>query len=47
MYKRQAYDLAGKPWAKENHLLGTAELRTLFPQPVRISNLGMTLVATT
>ena len=43
----RAYDLVGKPWAKENHLLGTAELRALFPVPVRISNLGMTLVATT
>jgi len=36
-----------KPWAKENRLLGPAELRALFPVPVRIHNLGMTLVATT
>lgn len=43
----RAYDLAGKPWAKENHLLGPGELRDLFPVPVRIHNLGMTLVATT
>jgi SAM-dependent methyltransferase len=43
----RAYDLVRKPWAKENHLLGPAELRALFPVPVRIHNLGMTLVATT
>jgi SAM-dependent methyltransferase len=43
----RAYDLAGTPWAKENHLLGPGELRGLFPVPVRIHNLGMTLVATT
>jgi SAM-dependent methyltransferase len=43
----RAYDLAGKPWAKENHLLGPSELRALFPVPVRVHNLGMTLVATT
>jgi SAM-dependent methyltransferase len=43
----RAYDLAGKPWAKENHLLGPSELRAVFPVPVRIHNLGMTLVATT
>jgi SAM-dependent methyltransferase len=42
-----AYDLARKPWAKENHLLGPADLRALFPVPVRIVNLGMTLVAIT
>lgn len=41
----RAYDLAGKGFAKENHLLGPAELRALFPGPVRIVNLGMTLVA--
>ena len=43
----RAYDLVGKPWAKENHLLGAADLRALFPVPVRVHNLGMTLVATT
>jgi SAM-dependent methyltransferase len=39
------YDVARRPWAKENHLLGPAGLRALFPGPVRIVNLGMTLVA--
>ncbi len=43
----RAYDLVRKPWAKENHLLGPGDLRALFPVPVRIHNLGMTLVATT
>jgi SAM-dependent methyltransferase len=43
----RAYDLARMPWAKENHLLGARDLRALFPVPVRIQNLGMTLVATT
>ena len=28
----RAYDLAGKPWAKENHLLGPAELRGALPR---------------
>ncbi len=41
----RAYDLLRKPWAKENHLLGPADLRSLFPGDVRIVNLGMTLVA--
>jgi SAM-dependent methyltransferase len=41
----RVYELAGKPWAKENVLLGPSELRALFPVPVRIVNLGMTLVA--
>ena len=41
----RAYDLLRKPWAKENHLLGPADLRELFPVDVRIVNLGMTLVA--
>ena len=27
------YDLAGRSWAKENHLLGPSELRALFPAP--------------
>ncbi len=43
----RAYDLARKPWAKENRLLSPAELRALFPVPVRIVNLGLTLVAMT
>lgn len=41
----RAYDLAGMPWAKENHLLSPATLRDLFPGAVRIHNLGLTLVA--
>jgi SAM-dependent methyltransferase len=41
----RAYDLARKPWAKENHLLGPADLRDLFPGEVRVVNLGMTLAA--
>ena len=36
----RAYDLARKPWAKENHLLGPRELRDLFPATARIVNLG-------
>ena len=43
----RAYELAGKSWAVENHLLGPADLRSLFPGDVEIHNLGMTLVATT
>jgi SAM-dependent methyltransferase len=43
----RAYDLTGKGWARENRLLGPAELRSLFPVPVRIVNLGLTLVAIT
>ena len=39
------YDLARKPWAKENHLLGAGALERLFPCEVRIVNLGLTLVA--
>jgi SAM-dependent methyltransferase len=41
----RAYDLVGKPWAKENHLLGPGDLRDLFPGDVRVVNLGMTLAA--
>jgi SAM-dependent methyltransferase len=41
----RAYDLARKPWAKENHLLGPGELRDLFPSEARVVNLGLTLVA--
>ena len=43
----RAYDLTGRSWAKENRLLGPSELRALFPGPVRIVNLGLTLVAIT
>ncbi len=43
----RAYDLAGTSWAKENHLLGPADFRSLFPVRVELHNLGMTLVATT
>jgi SAM-dependent methyltransferase len=47
--EHRAYELLGKPWAKENHLLGPRELRDLFPSgrrdDVRIVNLGLTLVA--
>jgi SAM-dependent methyltransferase len=42
---RRAYDLARKPWAKDNRLLGPASLRELFPPQARIVNLGLTLVA--
>jgi SAM-dependent methyltransferase len=41
----RAYDLARKPFAKENHLLGPRALRELFPADARVLNLGMTLVA--
>jgi SAM-dependent methyltransferase len=41
----RAYELARKPWAKENHLLGPGGLQRLFPEETRIVNLGMTLVA--
>lgn len=41
----RAYDLAHKPWAKRNRLLGPAALAALFPGDVRIVNLGLTLVA--
>jgi SAM-dependent methyltransferase len=43
----RAYELAGRGWARENHLLGSGDLRRLFPGPVRIVNLGLTLVAIT
>jgi hypothetical protein len=43
----RAYDLAGKSWARENHLLGPRELRSLFPGGVEVRNLGLTLVAIT
>jgi len=41
----RAYELLRVPWAKENHLLGPGELARLFPQEVRVVNLGLTLVA--
>ena len=41
----RGYELARKPWAKENHLLGPGALRELFPPEARVLNLGMTLVA--
>ena len=41
----RGYELARKPWAKENRLLGPGELEELFPGEVRIVNLGMTLAA--
>ena len=41
----RAYDLARKPWAKGNRLLGPRSLAELFPRDVRIVNLGLTLVA--
>jgi SAM-dependent methyltransferase len=41
----RAYDLARKPWAKQNHLLGPGDLERLFRGRARIVNLGMTLVA--
>ena len=41
----RAYDLARKPWAKNNCLLGPGALRDLFPREARIVNLGLTLVA--
>ncbi len=41
----RAYDVARKPWAKNNCLLGPGALRDLFPPEARIVNLGLTLVA--
>jgi SAM-dependent methyltransferase len=43
----RAYRLARRPWAAENRLLGSGDLRGLFPVPVRIVILGLTLVAIT
>jgi SAM-dependent methyltransferase len=42
-----AYNVTGRGWARENHLLGSGDLRRLFPGPVRVVNLGLTLVAIT
>jgi SAM-dependent methyltransferase len=44
-FAHRAYELARKPWAKENRLLGPGDLEELFPDDVRIVNLGMTLAA--
>jgi SAM-dependent methyltransferase len=44
-FAHRAYELARKPWAKENHLLGPGGLERLFPDEARIVNLGMTLAA--
>ena len=41
----RVYELARKPWAKENRLLGPGDLEELFPDGTRIVNLGMTLAA--
>jgi SAM-dependent methyltransferase len=41
----RAYDLAKKPWAKRNRLLGPRSFARLCPRDVRIVNLGLTLVA--
>lgn len=43
----RVYALTGQGWARDNHLLGSSDLRRLFPGPVRIVNLGLTLVAIT
>jgi SAM-dependent methyltransferase len=40
-----AYDLAGKGFAKELHLLTRRTLASLFPGRVRVVSLGLTLVA--
>ena len=39
------YDALGKGFAKEIRLLTGRSLRALFPEPVRVVNLGLTLVA--
>jgi SAM-dependent methyltransferase len=44
-YAHRVYDATGREYAKDNRLLGPADLRRLFPVPVRIVNRGMTLVA--
>jgi SAM-dependent methyltransferase len=43
----RVYRATGRPWAVDNHLLGPSDLKALFPVPVRVVNLGMTLVAIT
>lgn len=43
----RAYASMGRGWARDNHLLGRSDLRSLFPGEVRIVNLGLTLVAIT
>lgn len=41
----RVFSLLGRPEAHELELLGPAELRSLFPYPVRVVNTGLTLVA--
>jgi SAM-dependent methyltransferase len=41
----RTYDVLGKEWGKENHLLSPGQLARLFPRDVRVVNLGLTLVA--
>jgi SAM-dependent methyltransferase len=41
----RAYDLARKPWAKQNRLLGPRSFARLFPGDVKIVNFGLSLVA--
>ena len=41
----RVYELARKPWAKQNRLLGPGSFARLFPGDVRIVNLGLSLVA--
>jgi SAM-dependent methyltransferase len=41
----RTYEFVRKEWAKELDLLGPSGLRRLFPVPVRVVNLGLTLVA--
>jgi SAM-dependent methyltransferase len=43
----RVYRALGREWAAENHLLDARRLRALFPVPVRIVNLGLTIVAIT
>jgi SAM-dependent methyltransferase len=41
----RVFELVGKGWAKEIHLLSRGGFESLFPGRVRIVNLGLTLVA--
>jgi SAM-dependent methyltransferase len=43
----RVYRTVGRAWAAENHLLDARRLRALFPVPVRVVNLGLTIVAIT
>jgi SAM-dependent methyltransferase len=40
-----SYDVLGRGWAREIHLLSARQLGSLFPGRVRVVNLGLTLVA--